>query len=346
MAWNFKDQGSKGTGIARDFSLEGNVPVYIFREEQDRVRFLIEPFDVKVIAKKLKLSQDEAEEHIYTKMLWQEWVMPVGVWEHTIPAVPQKRFFSTHVCPGMQICPMCAKNNEAKESGVTENKLLPYPVRKRFIAPIWSYRLKRVVYLKQNQDFYEEINAYIDKNGLDIDFDIWRVGKGFNTKYKSVFLGKSEQTIDELAPELILPGDMIWNDADEIDRKMSGRQRNDSSIISEDPGDSISKTTIEESSENEEEKSETVSENSSHGVPLSGKTKTTKTKNEISSGKEIIGDVAFDLGSFVIPFGSHKGKNLHEIFDNGDLAYLEFLETRSSGSVQEAVSAFLKEQVG
>ena len=92
----------------------------------------------------------------------------------------------------MRICPLCAENQGAKENGITENKMLPYPVRKRFIAPAWVSRLKKVLFVKQSQEFWEEVGMYIDQNGLDIEFDIYKTGKGFNTKYKAIYIGKAK----------------------------------------------------------------------------------------------------------------------------------------------------------
>ncbi len=189
--WKFNSD-TKGAGVKKDWIQEGNVPVYLIGQEPDRVKFLLEMPDVQQYAKDNKVPVEEAEEILFTKVLWEKWIMPVPFWEHTIPAIPGERFFSTKICPGMQVCKLCSENNISKHNGVTENKMLPYPVRKRYIAPIYNLRLKKVLYLKQSQEFFEEIGAYIAKNGVDVEFDIYKVGKGFNTKYKAIFVGPSK----------------------------------------------------------------------------------------------------------------------------------------------------------
>lgn len=298
MAWRFDGSGTKGSGVRRDWIEEGNVPVYMFQSEPDRVRFLLEEPNVEEVAEKRNMTMEEAAEMVFTEGIWDRWIQPVPQWEHIIPAIPGKRFFSTQACIGMRTCPLCAENQEAKDNGITENKMLPYPVRKRFIAPAWVPRLKKVLYVKQSQEFWEEVGMYTDQNGLDIEFDIYKTGKGFSTKYKAIYIGKSKAKakVPDLGPKEL---DFIPKKED-VDRKLG----------------SMPEFPPKEESEEEESKEE-------------------KWENPFETG---------DPGGFVIPFGSHKGKSIQELFDSGEVQYLQFLESRSSGLVQEQVSAFLKEQ--
>ena len=338
MAWNFDGQGSKGTGVARDFIQEGNVPIYLIKQEADRIRFLTVPFDVAKIAKSKKISKDEAEELIHTDLIWKSWLMPISVWEHTIPAIPNKRYFSTQVCPGMQVCPLCAQNSIDIENGVTENKMKSFPVRKRFVVPIWSYRLKRILFFKQGQDLLEEMGVYINKNGPDIDFDVWKTGKGFNTKYKAIFLGDAEISTDDCGPVEIQPDELEWFDEEALGKKLGGIIKSSTSSPNTE-----SREAGPEEPPTESEPSETEEPASSvKTVPMETEKTIGTTKPSMTSSGE------GDPGSFSVPFGSHKGETLQELFDSGKvgMAYLKFLEERASGPAQEMAQAFLAEQAG
>jgi hypothetical protein len=320
MPWKFDGASTKGgTGARRDWVDEGNVPIYIFQEEPDRVRFLLEEPDFAAIAEERSVTPDEAQEIAYTQLMWERWYMPVPQWEHVIPSIPGKRYFSTQACLGMQVCPMCAENQAAKDRGVAENKMLPFPVRKRFLAPAWVSRLNKVLWVKQSQEFWEEVGQYIEKNGTDIEFDIYKTGKGFNTKYKSIYVGKAKGKAKE--PELA-PDEMDFTPSDEdMARKLGQETSNPTSGASS--GGGARKT----------EKPKSSSDDSSDDT------------GEETKPSALSGD-SEDPGEFVIPFGSHKGKSVRELFDSGEVQYLQFLESRSSGLVQETVSAFLKEEMG
>jgi hypothetical protein len=321
MPWKFDGASTKGggTGAKRDWVDEGNVPVYIFQTEPDRVRFLLEDPDFAKIAEDRGITLDEAQEIAFTQLLWERWIMPVPQWEHVIPSIPGKRYFSTQACLGMQTCPLCAENQEAKENGVTENKMLPFPVRKRFLAPAWVPRLKKVLWVKQSQEFWEEVGQYIEKNGTDIEFDIYKMGKGFNTKYKSIYVGKAKGKPQE--PDLA-PDEMDFRPSEEdMARKLGQAAANPTAGATSGGG------------EKKSAKPSTSSDDSSEDTGA-------ETKPSGPSGD------SEDPGDFVIPFGSHKGKSVRELFDSGEVQYLQFLESRSSGLVQETVSAFLKEEMG
>ena len=301
MGWRF-DGNSNRSGVRRDFIQEGIVDLYLFKEEQDRVHFLIEPVDVQAVAKEKSITVPEAEELIYTKLSWDKWLYPgepLSVWEHVISAVPQKRFFSAVVCPGMNACRLCAENNEAKARGVTENKLLPFSVRKRFILPLWSFALKRVLYMKQSQDFLGEIDRYIEKNGVGIDFDMFRIGRGFNTKYKSIYVGKSK--MGELKDTVMSP-DEVRTGIIISDEELSKRLGD----LPEFPPKEMAAGSAETS---------------------------------VTQAPNVTDDE--DVDAFALPFGTHKGRTLRELWDLGEEQYLEFLAQKASGIVNEKVKEFL-----
>jgi hypothetical protein len=301
MAWNFDGQSSK-TGIQKDWIMEGKVPTFLFKSDPERVRFLMKDVSIQSIMKSKKLSKEEAQNFINTELLWESWIMPVGFWEHSIPSITGKRFYSTMVCRGMQTCPLCAENNEAKDNGVTENKLLPYPIRKRYVAPVYSYRFKKILFVRQHQDFYEDIAAYVEKHGLDIDFDFSKSGKGLNTRYKSIYLGESEKKMSEIKLKVILPKDLDFTiSQEELTKRLGGIP----DFVPEDiKKDDFIADDIKESSD------ESLDED----------------------------------GDFIIPFGSHKGKSIQELFDMGEIKYLEFLTEKASGVVRDKVEAFLVSQ--
>lgn len=342
MGWNFSQQGNRGTGVAKDFIDEGNLPVYMPKTEQDRIRFLIKPFDLEGIAAANSITSEEANELVMTTLYLEDWMVPIEVWEHNIPGIQGERYYSTHVCPGSRECPLCEANNEKKEQGITENKLLPYPWRKRFLAPIWVYRLKKVLYLKQSQFLFEEMNAYIEKNGLDIDFDVWKTGKGPNTRYHSIFLGKAERSIAQIKPVIVLPKDIDWENTPESLAKKLGKTPRSASNDQggqADPGKAKSPPVQEQAkptvTEPVEEEPEVIE------MDLEVTEETTET-----TVPETVGTTEDSPGDFVVTFGSNKGMSLQEIFDADKLNYLEFLKNKSVGAAQVAAEAFLKEQTG
>lgn len=303
MSWKFENTG--GRGVRKDWVQEGNVPLYIFKTESDHIRFLVKDFDIGKIARSKKISKEEAEEYAYTNLLWEKWIMPVPLWEHTIPGIQGVRYFSVAACAGLQKCPLCAENNVAKEKGVTDNKMLPYSVRKRFVVPIWSYRLEKLLYLKQSQDFFEEIASYIDKHGINIDFDVFKTGKGFNTKYKAIFLGEAQ--LKDLDVKPMLPGKVsMILDAETLAKRL---------------GEAPSFEPEEIEKEKAESKNKEEDDDFEDDIPV--------TDDE-------------DPGVFELPFGSHKGQTLRELFELGERNYLDFLKTKSSGVVQQKVTAFLE----
>lgn len=195
---------AKGVSSNSGYVEEGNVKKFKFTETPQRVRFLTEDVDVEQVMSEQMMSRDEAVDHINRTIGTKKWLAPKSFWEHSIKAIPNVRFFSTVCCTGRMGCPLCSENDVARERGVSENKFLPYPVRKRFVCPVYVYDLKMVLYLVAAEDFFQDVSRYITKNGNAIDFEVSKSGKGFDTKYNAFFLGKSTEELPKLnilAPE-------------------------------------------------------------------------------------------------------------------------------------------------
>lgn len=195
MGWNgYNDNKAGGGGGSNKdgYVEEGNVKKYLFTPEPRRVRFLTVDVTAEDLMSELGLSREEAEDRLFSKVANEQWLMPYGYWEHQIKEIPGKRFFSTAVCAGRGRCPMCDDNDRERANGVGENKLLPYPVRKRFMVPAYVYDLDVVLFVVGNEEFFNDIATYVNKHGSASDFEIYKVGKGLNTKYKSTFVGPSD----------------------------------------------------------------------------------------------------------------------------------------------------------
>lgn len=286
MGWNMDNQGGKSSS-GQAFVKEGNIDVFMFSEKETKVRFLTENVDIEQIMEEKKITREEAVEYVNTELIFKKWIMPISYWEHTIPQIQGQRYFSTQICQGKRACPLCFENEAAKNNGVTENKLLPYPVRKRFYVPAYFYDLQKVLFVKASQDYFEEIAKYINKNDGPVDFEIYRSGKGFGTKYHSTFIGAAsnkEKIEVGLSPEEL---DFTATEK-EIQDKISTR-----------------------------------------GF----------VKHDSESGETTDTGSA---GDFKIPFGEHKGKSIHEVYQI-DEKYINFLLENSSGVIQDKVKAYLDE---
>lgn len=221
MAWDMEGQKGKSAS-SQGYVKEGNIDVYLFNETPTRVRFLTEDVDIEKIMSEQKLTREEASEYVNTVMIYEKWIVPISRWEHTIPGIQGQRYFNTVICAGKRECSLCMENDKAKNNNATiDNKSLPYPVRKRFFVPAFFYNMGKILFVKGAQDFFEEIAAYISKNeGKDVDFEIYKTGKGFSTKYKSLFLGESKDKID--CDFGVLPSDLDFSvTEEEIKKKIS-----------------------------------------------------------------------------------------------------------------------------
>ncbi len=220
MAWDTKSQGSQSGG--QGWVKEGNFEILLIREEPIKVRFLTVDVDVEKIMSEQTLTREQAQEYINTVLLFDEWVMPISHWEHKIPAIAGQRYFSTVPCQGKLSCPLCMENDTARANGVTENKFLPYPVSKKFYVPAFVYSLNKVLFIRQTEQFFDDIATYINKHGSNSAFELSKTGKGFNTRYKSIYDGEAEGIPDDL--KYLSPKELDFDVSQaDIDKQISGQ---------------------------------------------------------------------------------------------------------------------------
>jgi len=217
MGWgNYKDNNSKKD---LGFFEEGNVKLFQFSETPKKIRFLVKEISVEDIMFQQKISREEAEEYKNTKLQFEEWIQPVSFWIHTIKAIPEVRRFSKVVCLGKSLCKLCESNNHKRAEGVTENKFLPFPVNKQFVAPIYVYETNEIMYIRSGQDFFDDISVYIDKFGTEVDFDVFKTGQNLDTRYKSIYLGPNNDKT--LFSEPMKPKELNFDiGADELNKRL------------------------------------------------------------------------------------------------------------------------------
>ena len=185
--------------------------------------------------------------------------------------------------------------------------MLPYPVRKRFICPAYVYDLKMVLYVIGAEDFFSSIAKYIEKNGSDIDFELSKEGKGFDTTYSAFFLGKATEKLPDL--KVIAPADIdLFCGEEEARRRMTG-------------GTSKLKSPVHG------EESRVTTDEKPSADPSFDSMKNVEPK---------AGD-----GEFKMPFGTHKGKTFAEIEQIDGRDYIKFLSENSVGTVQIEAEKYL-----
>lgn len=309
MAWN--GYGSRDNRANKGYIEEGNLKLFSFSDTPTRVRFLTEDITPESVMSERKCSREEAEDFIYTKMSADHWIYPKSYWEHSIPSIPNKRFYSSVLCEGKNRCQLCAENDVARNNGVTENKLLPYPVRKRFIVPAYVYDLKMVLFVRGAEDFFDDIANYINKFGAAVDFDIFKTGKGFNTAYKAIYNGISQEVLPDGLE--VIPPRMVDLSVphDEIQRRIDG-------------------TSHQASREHDKKEAERNTEQPRYAKPESQAQHQTKTETSSAEGSD-----------FKIPFGQHKGKTFNDLVAAGQGEYIKFLAENSAGEVQKFAKEFL-----
>lgn len=302
MAWDLDGQKPKsGSGQSADWVEEGNIEVFVFKQEPKRCRFLTEPVDLEKLMSEQQLSREQAQEYVNTELMWQQWIMPIGMWEHVIPQIPGQRYFSTIPASRDPENPITKANEQARQNGTTENKMLPFPLRKRFLVPAYFYGYDKVLFVKQSEEFFKDVAEYINRQGHMIDFDLYKEGKGFQTKYKAMFVGEAENKDPVSNFEMLAPNEINMEPAEEeIQRKLGNTSK--------------SKSSVNQNKGTEEAKPQEA-----------------KAEPETSG----------EAGEFVMPFGSHKGKTLQQIWDEGNTEYLEFIRDNSAGAVQKSVAAYL-----
>lgn len=334
--WGMMDsQGGKKATNSEGFVQEGNIEIYLMTDKETRVRFLTEAIDVEFLMHERKQTREEVEEYIRTELLMEKWLFPVSHWEHTIPQIPNVRYFSTIACLGRKSCQLCDENDKARANGVTENKQLPYPVRKRFLVPAYFYEMDRILFVKQGQEFFEDIATYVDKNpGQALDFGIYKTGRGLSTKYKSVFLGPSQKIKKKLTVG-VAPKDLDFSSMyDDLDMKLGGRSAQKPSPSTYTPP--VAQTPVPAQQ----------GQGQAQGAPAPATP--AQVLDQALAQPPVAPPVAppprNEAGDFVIPFGSHKGKTIREIYII-DQQYVDFLKENSSGLLQDKVAEFLKSEI-
>ena len=159
-------------------------------------------------------------------------------------------------------------NDSARENGVEENKLLPYPIAKKFFVPAYVPSLKRVLFVKNTEQFFEDIGTYINKHGSNSAFELSKSGKGFSTRYKAIYDGPAEP----------LPKELEYLSPRELDPTISD--------------DDVKKA-------------------------MSGQGSGPKIRNEETTDAPAQG-ASDNPADFKIPFGTHKGKSIKEVYDSVD----------------------------
>jgi hypothetical protein len=313
--------GDKKAGSNLGYVEENGVKVFLFSEAPARVRFLTEDVKAEDIMASMGLVREAAEDYILTKLIHEKWIMPKSYWEHKINAIPGKRYYSTAACAGKNRCQMCMENDAARESGVSENKFLPYPVSKKFIVPAYFYDLKAVLFVRGNQQFFDGIAKYIDKSGSVVDFEIYKKGLKLQTTYESTFLGPSLEA---------LPEGLQYPKPSEVD------------LV---PSPEALAAAIEGSPPPRQGGQQRPASGASAGVGVDFKAAAAASKAEQAPPKQ---EAPKDEGpgTFALPFGTHKGLTIKQVFDLGEVDYLKFIAEQSSGLVQEKVKAFLDLQAG
>lgn len=309
--WGDFADSSSGVTSNLGYIEEGNIKKFKFTTQAQRVRFLTEDINVEQVMSEQKMSREEAVDYINRTIGREKWLAPKSFWEHSIKSIPNQRFFSTVACIGKTGCLCCAENEKARAQGVTENKMLPYPVRKRFICPAYVYDLKMVLYVIGAEDFFSSVAKYIEKNGSDIDFELSKEGKGFDTTYSAFFLGKATEKLPDL--KVIAPADVdLFCGEEEARRRMTGgTSKPKSPVHGEEP----------------------------RRMPTAEEDREVDRKFDAMKNVEPLPKA--ESGEFKMPFGTHKGKTFAEIEQIDGRDYIKFLSENSVGIVQTEAEKYL-----
>lgn len=304
--WNTNGNSSSSGGGSKQFVNECGLDMMLISETKERVSFLTENIDVDQVMSLKQMTKEQATEHIYTVMAEEKWINPKAYWEHQVPSIPNQRFFSTIPCQGKFNDCKCCNDNEA--SGAEENKLKPFPIRKKFLVPVWVYSMNRVLWIRQNEKFINAIGGYINQNGANIDFDVWRTGKGFSTEYHSMFIGPRSA---DLSSVVVTPPNKIdfTLSLEEINKRINGSLKSASSTQQFTPSQPFNEY-----------------------------------KPPIQELPPVQSQTSASAGSYIMPFGTFKGQTLEAVFQAGEVEYIKFNATQGAGLVQAKASEFLKEK--
>ncbi len=123
--------------------------------------------------------------------------LPFGSWWHRMKEDATKgRKYHDWLCIGQfRNCPLCIENgayeaaNPAAEGKKVENKLKPWPMKKKTDVNAWSYEMNKVVIISLGNDLWDKLKTIEEAKGKDIDqFDVMltRKGQGITTTYDAV----------------------------------------------------------------------------------------------------------------------------------------------------------------
>jgi len=342
--WNTGANSNSG-GSKEAFIREGNLDFLTIAEEKHRITPLTQAVDVDLVMSGNQMTREQAMEHIYTVMAESMWINPKAYWEHSVPSIPNTRFYSTIPCQGRQTCKCCADNGIAETQGITENKMKPFPVRKKFIIPVWSYKLNRVLFIRKNEKFVGAMGEYINQFGDAIDFDVWRTGKGFSTEYHSMYIGARTGQVPTNV-EIILPNQIdLTIPEEEINKRIGNKSAGArGTAIQQQPAQPTPQYGQNINQQSQPAQPAQPFQNYQQppaGQPAPGQNQVTHIHDDTPIPGTVIEP---SVGMYMFPFGNYKGQSLESVYLAGDLDYLKFLANQGAGLVKEKVTAFLMEK--
>lgn len=327
MGWNTNAGGGR-SGERPAFIQEGNLEIMLFTEEKQRVTFLTQDIDVEQVMSQNQLTREQAMEYIYTEMARTMWINPYDYWSHDVPSITGSRFFSTIACVGRQTCFCCAENDKAKASGITENKMLPYPVKKKYLVPVWVYSMNRVLFIRQNQAFMDSIGEYLNKFGSNSDFDVWKTGKGFSTNNHSMYLGPRGVDFPQTPLQMIMPNQIDFGvTQEEINKKIGVTSAQQQTPPVQQPAQSY--------------QAQPVVQPVQPVQPVQGNGPAPVQTYQVPPGTTVnVQPAQSNAGAFIIPFGMYKGQSLEQAYAQ-DPATIIFFRDKGNGLVQTKAAEFL-----
>lgn len=322
MGWN-TNASSGGSNERPAFIQEGNLDIMLFSEEKQRITFLTQDVDVEAVMSQNQLTREQATEYIYTEMAREIWVNPYDYWSHDVPSISGQRFFSTIACQGRQTCPLCMENDKAKNNGVSENKHLPFPVKKKYLAPVWHYGLGRVLFIRQTQQFMDQIGDYLNQFGSAIDFNVWKTGRGYNTNNLSMYLGPRGADFPQGQLQIIAPKDIDFGVTQEEISKKTG----------------LNSASAQASQSQQMQQFQAQMQERQAPLKYSQFAQQSQGNTSAQPANQSQ-NVPIGAGNFVIPFGIHKGKTLETAYQE-DPETIKFFRDKGNGLVQSKSSEYL-----
>lgn len=346
MWGNYKQQSGKGE--QKKYSIEGNVEILRIPEEKVQFKVLLRPVDSQLLEAN-GYGQVTLEEEIDTivakDLMYKYWVAPIPFWSHNIPAIPGKRFFSRAICPGKDICPMCAENDRltANAEKVT-NDIRPYPINKRYLFPIWVYDLNKVMFMLQNERYLDDAAAVLGQFGPETDLITYREGAKLRTTYKVMYAGPTKMPgfdVPIMSPSEVNP----VPSQEEVLRRMGVTGRPSAAPVYQ-PTQQPSPATP----------SYPPSQQATPVVP--GYQPPQQAYQPPPQQQELIPPQppeqvmsqagmhkgAEDVNLGIITFGRHKGKDISQVFEE-DPSYIKYLAKNANGPLKEQAEELLESSV-